>query len=162
MYTGVLWKCSPLAGCPVSGYYGTWGGGGVYRGRAYRPGPPQISITKRCQSKAVAAAAVVMVGGSVPLAAAFTLSSEASWQEIWNVSIDIPTAFVASVSLPGSASHNKLFTWIQHWQWCHRMTKSVYALCQVCVQTCFFFCVCVLLVCMPVCDFLRVCVCWSL
>lgn len=75
-------------------------------------------------------------GGSLSLAAAFTLSSWASWRGIWNVSIDIPLVFVASVRKPGSANHNNLFTCIQHWQWCHRMTKSVYVVCQVCVCLC--------------------------
>ena len=99
--------------------------------------------------------------GSLSLAAAFTLSSRASWRGIWNVSIDIPMVFVASVRQPGSANHNNLFTCIEHWQWCHRMTKSVYVVCQVCVCVCidmFFLCV-FLLVCMPLCLSSCVCVC---
>lgn len=104
--------------------------------------------------------------GSLSLAAAFTLSSRASWRRMWNVSIDIPMVFVASVRQPGSANHNNLFTCIQHWQWCHRMTKSVYAVCQVCafVQACFgvccslFACLCVP-ACILMCMCVHMCVC---
>lgn len=71
--------------------------------------------------------------GSLSLAAAFTLSSQASWRGIWNVSIDIPVVFVASVRQPGSANRNHPFTCIQHWQWCHRMTKSAYVVRCVCL-----------------------------
>lgn len=73
-------------------------------------------------------------GGSLLLAAAFTLSSQARQWGIRNVSIDIPMVFVASVRQPLSANHNNLFTCIRHWQWGHRMSKSVYVVCQVCVR----------------------------
>lgn len=97
----------------------------------------QASVTQQCQKRSR------QRSRSRSLAVAFPLSSRARRWGIPNVSIVIPLIAVASVEQSVPASHSKLFTRTQHWQQRHRMAKSVYAVCQVCLHVpCQRVCVC--------------------